>query len=404
MKKFHYRKRWLSHSVKIATEMMESGAISVITLTGARQVGKTTFVKHEKPFSSWGYINLDDLDTLAIIKNNPELVLRKEKHLVIDEIQRAPELLLKIKLLADNENFKFLLTGSANILVMKNVSETLAGRSVIFSLLPFALREWEEKDPGVIFDFLYNEIEPKERKSHKLDIKSRIINGSMPATMLLKRGFRIWWDGYIKTYIERDLRDISSISNLADFHRMLEILAHMSGNLLVETDIARNIGISVPTTHRWINILETSFIIFKLRPYLKGKISRIRKTPKIYFIDPALSFHLMKTEKPTQKEWGRLFENFVFLQLLAMKNAFGGELYFWRTSGSTEREVDFVLEYKRRVIGIEAKFKEEVTMKDASNLVFFCENSNCEAGFIVYTGDKIIKLLSNIWAIPVWEI
>jgi len=180
----------------------------------------------------------------------------------------------------------------------------------------------------------------------------------------------------------------------------------MNSSLLEETTIARNIGISVPTVHRWINILETSFVIFKLRPYLKGKISRIRKTPKVYFVDPALSFHLMKIKQAnlTKKDWGRLFENFVFLQLSAMETAFGGELYFWRNLGSTEREIDFVWEYKRRIIAIEAKFKDEIKMKDISNLVYFCENSDCEAGFVVYTGNRIFKLLKNIWAIPVWEI
>jgi len=271
-------------------------------------------------------------------------------------------------------------------------------------LTPFALREWDEIGSGILLKFARDGIEPRDRiVSSSYDVKERMTKGSMPATFLLKRGARLWWNSYIRTYLERDLRDLSSISNLADFHRLLEVIAYMGANLLEESTVARNIGISVPTAHRWINILETSLILYKLRPYLKGKISRIRKTPKVYFIDPALTFHLMKSE-PTQKDWGRLFENLVFLQLLALTNSFGGELYYWRTLGGTEREVDFVWEYENRVIAVEAKFKEEVSIKDAQNLIYFCENNTCDGGFIAYSGNRVHKLLSNIWVVPIGEL
>ncbi len=408
-KKDTYRKHWLSTSLKKALEIIESGASSVITLTGARQTGKTTLALNEEPFRNWHYINLDDLDTLALAKREPELLLETSQETIVDEIQRVPELLLTIKKIVDSKRGKFLLTGSANLLLMKRVSETLAGRTLIFNSHPFALREWHLKPPGILLELLQN---PSPRVFENLpeslplekSIEKVMLEGSMPATLKLERNHEIWWESYVKTYLERDLRDISSISNLADFHRFMEILSHMNSQILKETSIVQDLGsVSQATVHRWINLLEASHIILKVRPYLKSKISSIRKSPKVYFMDPALAFHLMgiPEERLTEKTWGALFENFVFLQITAVSSILNGKVYFWRTKSHPDREVDFVVETRKATIAIEAKNKDTVAVKDAQDLAFLLANSGAQIGLIVYRGKEVKQVLKNIFAVPV---
>lgn len=406
MKKIDYKPRWLALALRQALALMEEGAVSVITLTGPRQSGKTTLVRNEPPFSRWHYINLDNLETLAVAHREPDALFTKEKNVVIDEIQRAPKLLLKVKELADMEGYRFLLTGSANLLLLRKVSESLAGRTAIFYLAPFSSREWAGKGPGLLLKVVKGE-EPSEGETEEFyPLERRLTEGSMPPALLLSSGHRLWWEGYVRTYLERDLRDISSISNLWDFHRLLEFLAFMSGGLLEEASLARRVGISPATVHRWINLLEASFILHKLPPFLKSRKARLWKRPKVYLVDPALSFHLMGTapKKLSQEEWGRLFENFVFLQLHALCSSFGGRLFYWRIAEIPEKEVDFIWEYEGEIIPIEAKYKEKLSPADAEGILRFCREQPCRVGIIVYRGKRIYEVLKNIWAVPVWEI
>lgn len=396
-----YKKRWLSKKIKESLNVCP-----VIVITGARQTGKTTFLLNEKPFKDWRYFNLDNFDTLSRAQKNPESLISAEKRIVIDEVQRVPSLLPVIKEYVDRrKDAQFVLSGSANILLMKAVSETLAGRSIYFDLLPFAYREWkEEKTPSWFFR-IFDGYLPKEKEFKQPDITKIMLKGFMPRVLRIRtlKKALLWWDGYTKTYIERDLRDISKISYLSDYKRLMEILSIRTGSLINESEISNILGISQPTIHRYINTLEVSNLYIKVKPYLKNYSKRIVKAPKGYFIDPGLTFYLSGYKKnDVPKEFlGHIFENMVLLHLKILSSLVDGEVYYWRYRGGIEREVDFIFYYNRTPLPIEVKFKENIKFRDIEGLELFMEkNKDSKFGIVVYIGGKVKFMTRNILAIP----
>ncbi|MCU0579297.1 MAG: ATP-binding protein [Desulfobacterota bacterium] len=379
----------------------------VVVLTGARQTGKSTLLREETPFKDWQYLNLDDLDLLSLAEKRPEELLALSNRLIVDEVQRSPNFLLAVKQAVDRDRTRrVVLSGSANLLLMKSVSETLAGRAVYFDLFPFSLGEEKEKAftdwisrlPGPAFPKSLGPVEPVPEFS--------LFRGFLPPVTFLADEDEVaaWWQGYIRTYLERDLRDLSQISSLPDFRRLMGLLALRNGQILKQSELARDAGLSQPTTGRYINLLEISGLLVKLMPYSRNISKRIIKSPKAYWIDPGLVCALAGYRKiqgvaPSFK--GPWFESLIFLNLLILARTVGGELFYFRTQGGKEREVDFILETANRVIAVEVKYADKIGMRDAENLRFLRDLlPNWGAGLIIYNGPEVKTLGENIHAVP----
>ena len=399
--KGNYRPRWLAAKIK---NNLDVNPVTIIT--GARQTGKSTLLLNEEPFCDRQYLSFDDLDVLGQAKRNPESLLSLGHNVVIDEVQKAPQILPVIKRIVDkNRQQRFVLSGSANLLLMKQVTESLAGRSSYFVLLPFSLREWQKKSPTLFIELVRGKL-PAEKKFDAVDPLFYMFRGFLAPVLNFQNTEQIvaWWEGYTKTYLERDLRDLTEISSLSDFKRVMEVCAIKSGSILNEMDVARKCGMSQPTVHRYINLLEASCLFIKLRPYTKGKLRRIIKSPKGYFLDPGLVSYLAGYRDyntiPLEFQ-GYLFETLILLHLNIYASLLNGNLYYWRTWGGKEKEVDFVLEAGRNIIAIEVKLAKKVNYDDIQNIQTFIEDHPMTvAGLVVYAGCELQHLTKNIIAVP----
>ena len=248
-----YKKRWISSSIKSAIE-----SFPAVVISGARQVGKSTFLKNE--FPRFKYISLDNFSMLEQAHRDPASLWLDTDHIIIDEAQKSPSILPAIKLAIDNAHrkIKFLISGSSNLLLLKNVSESLAGRAVYFEMLPMSYGEIQGNERPNNFLKLW---EPDARlPEDELTFKDPIpylLKGFMPPLLYLtnRNDILLWWEGYVKTYIERDIRELSQVESLIDFRRFLEASALRTGNILNQTEVGRDTGISQSTVFRYTQLL-----------------------------------------------------------------------------------------------------------------------------------------------------
>lgn len=383
-----------------------------IIITGPRQVGKSTILKKGPEFRKYKYYNFDSLDTLTAIKQNPEELLKASMVNIIDEVQKFPEILSVIKKIIDDTDRKvrFVLSGSANLLLMRKVSESLAGRAIYMNLYPFSVGEYVAADRENILDMLLNGKNPEEGyvKGFELDMEDVLWKGLMPVPWLKLRTLEEineWFDGYITTYLERDLRDVSVISDLGDYKKFLKVMALYNGSIIDETAISRDIQIPQSTIHRYLGLLETTCIVTKVQPFERNRKKRIVKRPKAYWFDNGFVNFLAGNHKPKglskKKEYGFLFEAFILhhLKVWASLRVPSPGIYYWRLR--TGEEVDFVIEIDDEIIPIEVKAKKEVGYGDISNLLEFLaaypHTKNC---LLIYCGEKVIKLSEKIFAVP----
>ncbi len=399
-----YKKRWIAQRLSTSLDFAK-----VIVLTGARQTGKTTLLKNESIFNDYIYFTLDDFDVLAQIEKDPFEILLSGEKVIIDEAQKSPKIMVAIKKIVDeNINANFVLSGSANLLLMKSVTESLAGRASYNILYPFVPAEWDGKYVPQWFMKLFDGEFPVDATiNSSSSLKKLLFRGFMPRLFEIEKEEQIylWWESYIRTYLERDLRDLSNISSLPDFRKVMELLALRTGSLVEQTGISNDTGISQPTVHRYLNILEESLLFTRLRPYTVNKSKSITKIPKGYFIDSGLATYLTAIKSSSSlddKFAGHLFEGMILLYLLSLAEIFHFKVNFFRKRiGGIE--VDFVVELERNAIGIEVKLGDNVDFKDAKNLLRLKEYvPNMVAGVIIYNGNSIMKIARDIIAIP-WQ-
>lgn len=348
----------------------------VLTITGPRQSGKTTLAK--KLFGQKGkYVTLEDPDTLDIARNDPRGLLNSvgEGSLILDEIQNCPILCSYIQDIVDTkrQNCQFVLTGSQNFLMLEKVSQSLAGRAAVINLLPFSLNEIWKCDAEI------------------KDISELIWRGGYPAIYNQQITPTIWLNSYIATYLERDVRTILNITDLAKFHVLVRLCAGRIGQLVNFSSIATEVGISYHTIKSWISILEASYIIYLHKPYFKNFNKRLVKQPKLYFYDTALAVVLLGIKEASQifehYMKGALFENFVLMELLKGRFNQGTQnsLYFWRDSHG--HEVDIVID-DAQLLPIEVKASQTFSSDMIKNLRYLSKLSSVNGGYLVYQGDK----------------
>ncbi len=305
--------RWLTASLQQAVQDHP-----VVVLTGARQVGKSTLLLNAEPFKSWRFLSLDDFDTLRQASQEPQALWAGTEQVVLDEVQRAPDLLLAVKQAVDRHpgRYRFVLSGSANLLLMRQVSESLAGRAVYFVLDPLSLGETRQAPPPDLVQRLLAGEWPAEGmvKAEQADLVPLMLRGLMPALLSMPspQAWVRWWDGYVATYLERDLRQVSQIEALLDFRRLMELAALRSGQLLNQSELGRDAQLSQATAHRYLNLLETTHMFERLPAYTASHTTRLLKSPKAFWNDTGLAIFLSgyyeEADLRKARELGAYFE------------------------------------------------------------------------------------------------
>lgn len=335
----------------------------VVLLTGPRQVGKSTLLqKTLQP--KFEYITLDDMDEMELAQTDVQQFFINHKNpLIIDEVQYAPDLFRQIKFLVDKSTKKgmFCLTGSQTYELMQNVSESLAGRIGILQLSPLSLRELNKIDfdlPFIPKKKYYAKREPFVKKEK--DIWQRIFRGSMPELTNKKIDWSFFYNSYIQSYIQRDVRQIIGVKDERLFYNFLIAVASRTGSLFVANDVANSLGVSLHTVKSWLSVLEASGIIFILHPYTNNILNRAIKTPKVYFMDTGLVCALVGWTNPTVLKngamAGNIFETFVVSEIIkSYKNAGldAKNIYYYRDRD--KKEIDMLIIENETIYPIEIK-------------------------------------------------
>lgn len=341
----------------------------VAGITGPRQSGKSTMLQHLLR-DRYEYLTFDDHRTLELFSVDPEKFIRLHGDRVIfDEVQKAPQIFNYIKLAVDRDRRKygrFVLTGSSQFAVMRGVSETLAGRIGLLSLLPFQ----------------YSELPNSLREES-------IFRGSYPELVTRKyHGAGDWYASYLDTYLSRDVRSLSNIGDLHDFRRCVQLLAARTAQILNMSDLARDIGVTVRTVKKWISVLEASYVLFLLPPYYRNLGKRIVKSPKVYFFDTGLVSFLVGIDSKREYEkgpmHGPLFENYVVSEVLKreLHRTTKSELYYYRTNHGVE--VDLIVDRKSSKDILEVKVTE--TFRPQMLRSIEQVRGEKDAGYLIYPG------------------
>lgn len=351
----------------------------ILALFGPRQSGKTTLVRNL--FPNYRYVNLESFEEQEFAISDPKGFLerfRAEEGIILDEIQKTPKLLSYLQIEVD-ENPKmgrFVLTGSENILLNQHVSQTLAGRVALTTLLPLSIEEMREA--GIL---------PETSAI-------AIFQGSYPRVYQHHADPIVFAESYIRTYIERDVRSIQQITSLLEFQKFMRLCAARIGQLLDLTDLSKDAGISLPTVKSWLSVLEASYIIFLVQPHHANFNKRLVKMPKLYFYDTSLACNLLRLTSADDVYdhylRGGLFESMILSDLLKKRYHHGlpPNVYFWRDKLGTE--VDCILEEGARLIPIEIKSSATIQPDMFEGLLKWCHWAEIPAdqGTVIYAGDE----------------
>ncbi len=354
----------------------------IIGVIGPRQSGKTTLV--QAIFPDYKYVNLEAPDLRRFAQEDPRGFLSTYSgNVILDEVQRVPDLLSYLQVHVDliKTNGQFILTGSQHFLLMESVSQSLAGRIALHTLLPLSLEELGKVDPV-----------------------RTILKGGYPKLYDAEISVSQWYGNYIQTYLDRDIRTLSRVEDLVVFEKFIRLCAGRSGQLLNLSSLAIDAGISHNTAKSWISLLKTSFIVYTLEPFHKNFNKRLIKSPKMYFVDTGLACKLLNIETTEQLKtypsYGALFETFVMSEYFksCYNRALIPNAYFWRDKSG--REVDLVLEKLDKIIPIEIKSGATVNEDYFTNIQYFLNLSEQSRGIVYYGGDQKQKR-GNISVFPV---
>lgn len=385
--------------------------LPVVVLSGLRQTGKSTLLQAEAGLSrGHAYRTLDDFATLAAAEANPEALLAAPA--ILDEVQRCPDLLVAIKRSVDEQRLpgRYILSGSANLALLGHVSETLAGRACYLTLHSMTRRELR----GTIGrqPFLARFLDSPDLPSGKVEAvtEREVLTGGLPPACLGPADeLAEWFRGYVQTYVERDVRQLSQITDLVAFRTLAQLAALRTGQVLAISSLARDAKLNAVTAGRYLNLLETSFLIRRLPPFLKNRSTRLVKSPKLHFTDSGLAAHmagisLIEAGRDDMLR-GALFETYVVQNVAALIDAHlpDAQLAYWHEQG--RHEVDLVVELGRKVLAIEVKAGTRWDEGDLSGLKAFLDRTPaCVAAVLAHNGRQCAKLGDRLWAIPIGQL
>ena len=360
----------------------QSRYFPVITITGPRQSGKTTLCK--QMFPDYHYVNLEDIAKTEIIKQNPKAFLEiHSQGLIVDEAQQYPDLFSYVQVVVDeNPDSHIVLTGSSNFALLQSVTQSLAGRTAVLTLLPLSLSELG-----------------KERLTAPTD--TIMLNGGYPSVWAKNIPVQTVSKNYYNTYIERDLRQLINIKELSKYQVFIRLCAGRTGTEFNASALSNEVGVSVPTIHEWLSTLEASYIVFRISPFFRNVGKRLIKSPKIYFYDTGLLCFLLGIENENHLQThplrGAIFENMVVLEFL--KNRFNAgklsNLYFYRDK--SQREIDIVQEFADTFKAYEIKSASVFHPNFMHNLNYLKNllNEKLTSTQVIYDGEIELKSSKN---------
>lgn len=365
---------------RLITDTLKSVVASfpATALTGPRQSGKTTLL--QATFPEYNYVSLESPDKLLTIQDDPRgFLARNDNSWIIDEAQRFPELFSYLQEFIDQGNRpgQFILSGSQNFLLSQQISQTLAGRIALLELLPLNYQEFKTNP-----------------KLQNYSLWKYICSGSYPRPYQENLDFDLWFNTYIRTYLERDVRDIINIKNLTKFQLFLRLCAGQHGQQLNLNSLANACGISQTTATEWLSILEASYVVFRLQPYFNNFKKRLVKTPKLYFYDPGIVCKLLGINSEDQLKIhaarGAIFEGFIISEIVKLFYSKGksAPIYYWRDH--TGNEVDLLIDYGGKLLAFEIKSGQTITrdfVKGINKWKTISATSD-ELCYLVYAGNE----------------
>ncbi|WP_171182228.1 ATP-binding protein [Ruegeria sp. HKCCD8929] len=383
----------------------------VVLISGPRQSGKTTLAT-DIASDKVPFLTLDDATVLQSAIDDPVGFIRGLDRAVIDEIQRAPDLLLAIKKAVDDDRRagRFLLTGSANLMTIPKVADSLAGRMEIVRLLPLSQTEILETKSS----FIDRAFDAKNPVVDKLiigdDLVETVLSGGYPEALGRKRWRRKqdWYRDYIDAIVQRDVRDVAQIEQLAIMPRLLAVLAEYSGQLVNYSGIGAAISLNHVTTQKYVRVFESLFLVHSLQPWFTNRLKRLTKSPKLHFLDAGLLAAMRSVTPDTVRKektpFGSILETFVFSELRKTATWSEQRCTFSHFRDKDRNEVDIVLENSRgEIVGIEVKSSATVTSSDFSGMRKLAEacGDKFVQGLVLYDHDQVVPFADNMFAAPI---
>ncbi len=396
-----------------ATLLSLMGQFKVVLVTGARQVGKTTMLQHVLP-EDFRYVTLDDPRAGVLAREDPVLFFDANRlPVAVDEVQRVPELFQQVKFLVDQspEVGRVVLTGSQTFQLMQGVSESLAGRVAILEMTGMSLRELT--GCGGRGPYVPSEVGDDGRceSPEGLDLWATIHRGSMPRLMDPSVSWDAFYTGYVRTYLERDVRDLITVKDEASFYHFLVACAARTGRLVNHSALARDAGVDTKTAQSWLSVLQASGVVRLLRPFWSNATKRLTKTPKLYFTDTGLACHLLGWSSPETLRRGAMaghvFETFVVGEVVKSYLNAGGDarnVHFYRDA--RQREIDLIIQEGRVLHPVEIKTSATVTREAAAGFSVLADVGDYDvgAGAVICQTREPYPVTATVKAVPVWSI
>ena len=401
------------HREAEATLLSLMRQFKVVLVTGARQVGKTTMLQHVLP-EDFRYVTFDDPRAEVLAREDPVLFFDANRlPVAVDEVQRVPGLFQQVKFLVDQspETGCVVLTGSQTFHLMQGVSESLAGRVAILEMTGMSLRELT--GCGGRGPYVPSEVGDDGRceSPEGLDLWATIHRGSMPRLMDPSVSWDAFYTGYVRTYLERDVRDLITVKDEASFYHFLVACAARTGRLVNHSDLARDAGVDTKTTQSWLSVLQASGVVRLLRPFWSNATKRFTKTPKLYFTDTGLACHLLGWSSPETLRRGAMaghvFETFVVGEVIKSYLNAGGDarnVHFYRDA--RQREIDLIIQEGRVLHPVEIKTAATVTRETTAGFSVLNDIGDYDlgAGAVICQTREPYPVTDTVKAIPVWSI